>query len=161
MLEVEAEQAIIDLDVFDRVLVASHIKARIIGVMRVAGAGQMQAAQNRVAGIQHHDRASVSRINRHFATAIDGQRFVDDDRAGIVARWRLEYRTGGRTVYQVLKRFEAMNALVALVQHKSWLGAVNIGAGTHTGGYFGLLLAFATGEHQEKRSGQAQPGQMM
>ena len=84
-------------------MIAAHIKAGVIGIVRVAGTGEVDPANDGIAGVQHHDRASVSRVDCHLAAAIDGQLLVDGDRARIIAgRW-FEYRTWFGTVNHILK----------------------------------------------------------
>jgi hypothetical protein len=56
LLEVDAEQTVVDHVVFDHVVIATYIEAGVVGIVRVAGTGQAQAANDRIAGIQHHDR---------------------------------------------------------------------------------------------------------
>src|SRR6185369_13730373 len=94
LLEIEAEQAVVDLDVLDDIVVAAHVEAGIVGVVRIAGAGQVQAAQHGIAGVEDHHRALVAGIDGDLVAALDGQRLVDDYRAGVDARRRLEHRTG-------------------------------------------------------------------
>ena len=52
-----------------------------------------------------------------------------------------------------------MHALVALVQHEGRLRPVDIGTGAHAGRYLGLRFGIASGDNQQQRSGQAEPGQ--
>ena len=40
-------------------MVAAHVEAGIVGVVRIAGTGQVQAANHRMVGIEHHDRAAI------------------------------------------------------------------------------------------------------
>jgi hypothetical protein len=47
------------------------------------------------------------------------------------------------------------------MQHESRLWPINIGARSHAGRHFALLLRLAAGECQEKGGGQSQSGQMM
>ena len=142
-------------------MVAANIEAGVVGIVRIAGAGQVDAADRRIAGVEHHHRAAVAGVDGDLAAAVDGQRLVDGHRAGVGAGRRFEQGAGGRLVDQVLEGLEAMHALVAFVQHEGRLRAVDIGAGAHAGRHVGLRLGIAGGQDQQERGGQAQPGQLV
>ena len=165
LFQIDAEQAVVDHDVFDHVVVAAHVETGIVGVVRLAGTGEMQAAQHRIAGIERHHRALVAGINGHLPAAIDGQRLVDADRPGVVARRRTQHRTRRGLVHQVLKRFQAVDTLVALDQHEDGFRAVD----GHTRGIahispetqfmIRIFIPLADGGPAQKGKGQHRPQQ--
>ena len=156
LLEVDAEQAVVDFQVFDGVAMAADIEAGIVGVVRIAGSRQAQVADRRVVGIEHHHRALVAGIDDHLATAVDGQRLVDHHRAGVGAGRGLEHGAGFGLVDQILEGFQAMHALVAFMQHVGRLWPVDVGTDAHAGGYLGFR--FALRKYREQGGSQGQPG---
>src|SRR5574343_34365 len=160
LCEVDTEQAVIDDVVFDHIVVAAHIEAGVVGVVRVTGAGQMNAANDRVAGIQHHYRALVTGIDGHLAATIDGQWLVDGHRAGVDARWRLQDRAGFGFGDQCLKGFQAVDTLVTFHQHEGGFGSVDgdargcaqVGIATE------LLFGVADGAGEDGRKGNPRLG---
>ena len=90
LFEVDAEQTVVDHVVFDHVVIATYIEAGVVGIVRVAGTGQSQAANDRIAGIQHHDRPLVAGINGHLAAAVNGNWLVDGYRASVDAGRRFQ-----------------------------------------------------------------------
>ncbi len=125
LLEVDAEQAVVDHQVLDHVAVAAHVEAGIIGVVRIAGTGQVQPAQHRTIGLEGEHRAPVAGIDGDLAAAFDDQRLGHHHRPGIAARRRTQRGTRRRRIDQVLEGLEAMDALVALVERKGGLRPID------------------------------------
>jgi hypothetical protein len=68
---------------FDHVAVAAHVEAGVVGVVRIAGTGQVQPAQHGAVGLQGKHRAPVAGIDGDLAAAFDGQRLRHHHRTGI------------------------------------------------------------------------------
>jgi hypothetical protein len=69
LLEVDAEQAVGDVQVLDQVAVAADVQAGVVGVVRFARAGDGQVAQRGLVGLEDEDRALVAAVDDDLALA--------------------------------------------------------------------------------------------
>ena len=107
LLQVDAEQAVVDDIVLDDVEVAAHLNAGVDVVMGIAGIGQAQVLEGGPVGLEQDDGALAPAIDDHLVAAIKRERLGDDQGAGVGARFRGQGVTGLGRIHQGLQRGRA------------------------------------------------------
>ena len=116
LAQVDAEQAVVNDQVFGHVAVPAYFQAGVLGVVRIARAGEMQAAQHGAIGGHGEHAALIAGVDGDAPRPIDGERLGQIHRPGIGAGRRAQQRAGGRGIHQRLERLQAVDAFVPHIE---------------------------------------------
>ncbi len=103
LLQVDAEQAVVDHVVLHDVEVSAHLDTRIEVVVGVARVHQAQPLHLCPVSVEQDDCALPAIVDGHLAAAIDGHGLVHHHRAGIDAGRRRQHAAGFRGIHQGLQ----------------------------------------------------------
>jgi len=138
LLQVDAEEAVVQRQILDRVVMPAHIQAGVIRIVRLTRAGNGEITYRCLVGLDDEHSPLVTTIHHHLALSNDGQRLVQQHWSCVSPGRDGQLAAGRCGIDQSLQGLQAMNPLVPQIQRNQFDRLIDIhpchaGLGTYLG----------------------------